>query len=587
MSMQVEKYGTSRSLVTTLTFAFLALSLAVLVVAIGSQMIFNFQTQRQTIAGEQQLIAQDAASTVTTFIQGKLDVLETAAKLSDPASVTQEEQVNILGHLLGLEPVFRNLILLDSQEQMLAQVSRISQDALDNFLQRTSGELFVQVRQGNRYISPVYVDDVTSEPMVTVAIPATNAFGDFQGTLMAEVNLKFMWDLVDELEIGETGVAYVVDKEGNLIAFGDVARVLRGENVSDLNEVGEFTRSSAPVDETGTSIYTGINEKSVVGTYVPLGTPDWAVVTEMPVAEAYQDFIRSAGVSAVVMVAATVLAGFVGVTAARRLSVPLINLTETASRIAGGETDLQARVEGPSEVATLASAFNHMTGQLRELIVGLEDRTRALETSTEVSRRLSTILDREQLVTEVVQQVQTAFDYYHAHIYLIDENTRDLVMAGGTGQAGQMMLASGHRIPWGKGLTGRAAATADVVLVPDVSQEEGWLPNPLLPETKSEVAVPIALGERVLGVLDVQHDVGGGLGEADASLLQSIAGQVAIALQNIRLFAEAQQRAEHQTLVNLIAQRIQSTTTVEDALQVAVRELGRAVEAGETSVRLA
>jgi GAF domain-containing protein len=95
------------------------------------------------------------------------------------------------------------------------------------------------------------------------------------------------------------------------------------------------------------------------------------------------------------------------------------------------------------------------------------------------------------------------------------------------------------------------------------------------------------VGERVLGVLDVQHNVTGGLGESDADLLQSIAGQVAVALQNTRLFAEAHQRAEYQMLVNLITQRTQSTTTVEDALQVAVRELGWAIEAQETSVRLA
>jgi sigma-B regulation protein RsbU (phosphoserine phosphatase) len=94
------------------------------------------------------------------------------------------------------------------------------------------------------------------------------------------------------------------------------------------------------------------------------------------------------------------------------------------------------------------------------------------------------------------------------------------------------------------------------------------------------------VGERVLGVLDVQHNVVGGLSEADAGLLQSVAGQVAIALQNTRLFAEAHQRAEYQMLVNLITQRIQSTTTVEDALQIAVRELGRAIEAQEASVRL-
>ncbi|MBN1976080.1 MAG: GAF domain-containing protein [Anaerolineae bacterium] len=587
MSIQAEKRRPARSLATILTFAFLALSLAVLVVAIASQMVFNYQSQRQAIAGKQQSIAQGAASAVAGFVEARFGRLEGAARLSHPLSNSQEEQENILGGLLGLDPALRNLILLDSRDQAVAKGSRVSQAAVENILQQAGSELFVQVRQGDRYIGSMYVDEITSEPMMIMAVPVTNAFGEFQGTLMAEVNLKFMWDLVDQLEVGETGVAYVVDKEGDLIAFGDVARVLRGENVEQLNEVAEFTRSSAPVDETGTSIYSGINKVSVVGTYVPLGTPDWAVVTELPVAEAYRDFTRSVVVSAAILVAMAMLAGFIGVTAARRLAVPLINLTETASRIAEGETGLQAKVEGPREVSTLASAFNDMTSQLRELIAGLEGRTRALETSTRVSQRLSTILDRGQLVAEVVKQVQDAFDYYHVHIYLIDEATQDLVMAGGTGTAGQMLLASGHKIPSGRGLTGRAAATNSPVLVPDVSQEEGWLPNPLLPETKSEVAVPIAMGERALGVLDVQHNVVGGLGEADVDLLQSIAGQVAVALQNTRLFAEAQRRAERQTRVNLVTQRIQSTTTVEDALQVAVRELGRAVEAGETSVRLA
>jgi GAF domain-containing protein len=207
----------------------------------------------------------------------------------------------------------------------------------------------------------------------------------------------------------------------------------------------------------------------------------------------------------------------------------------------------------------------------------VEERTRALSTSTEVSRRLSTILDPDRLVKEVVEQVKNSFNYYHAHIYLMDESGKELIMAGGTGDAGQIMLARGHKIPVGKGLVGLAAETNQMIRVSDTTEDPDWLPNPILPETKSEVAVPITLGEKVLGVLDVQQNVRDGLSEEDAVLLQSIAYQVAVALRNAQAFSNAQQQAERETLINEIGRKIQNTASVEQALQVAARELGLAL----------
>ncbi len=216
----------------------------------------------------------------------------------------------------------------------------------------------------------------------------------------------------------------------------------------------------------------------------------------------------------------------------------------------------------------------------------MADRTRALATSAEVSRRLSTILKTGELVKEVVTQLQTAFNYYHVHIYLFDPQRDYLLMAGGSGEAGQAMLAQGHKIAGGKGLVGRAAETGSPVLVSDVSQSPDWLPNPLLPDTRAELALPIAIGGNVMGVLDVQQNEVNGLGQDDVDLLQSISNQVAIALQNANTYAQAQQQASREALINAISERIQATSTVKSALQVAVREIGRALGARRAVIHL-
>jgi len=269
---------------------------------------------------------------------------------------------------------------------------------------------------------------------------------------------------------------------------------------------------------------------------------------------------------------------------------PVNELTASAGRLAAGSLSERVPMARRDEIGQLADAFNEMATQLQasygELERRVAERTQALETSVEVSRRLSTILEPQELVSEVVRQVRSAFDYYHVHIYLLDESGEYLEMAGGTGVAGRKMLAEGHRIPRGKGLVGRAAQRKETALVPNVAQAPDWLPNPLLPETQAEVAVPIVFAGDVLGVLDVQEDEVQGLGPEDVDLLESIASQVAIAYQNARLLVQAQQRAEHAATLNIIGQKIQQTTTIEQALEVAAQELTQTLAVERTHIEL-
>lgn len=182
--------------------------------------------------------------------------------------------------------------------------------------------------------------------------------------------------------------------------------------------------------------------------------------------------------------------------------------------------------------------------QLAALNVGLEERiaerTKALVTSAEVSRRLTSILDPNELAAAVVNQIQSAFNYYYAQIYLFDEAGENLVLTAGTGEAGAEMMKRGHRLPKGRGLVGRAAESNKSVLVSDTSQDPNWLPNELLPDTRTETAIPIAIANRVLGVLDVQDDATNDITSEDVTLLESLAGQVAISLQNARQYEETQ-----------------------------------------------
>lgn len=376
----------NRSIKTILALAFFTVTLVALLITSGLLVYFNLRAQESAISNNQKLIANNAAKTVSSFVKEKLSILQTTIWISNPLSHSKSEQIELLQGLLGLQPSFQQFVLHDSQDKMTSRVSRRSLYYPGHQVVNYEKTALERIRKDDTYLSNIYIDEVTNEPLILIAIPVKDVFGEFTGSLMAEVNLKFMWDLVAQIKIGATGYVYVVDGNGFLISYEDAARVLKNENVKNVEPVSNFISNkngTAPFD---IITFNGINQNKVVGTYVPLGTPDWAVITETPWREAFSNSITELTVTGITLFLMAFLVSIVGIYLAHRLSVPVISLMTTASKITSGQKDLQAVVAGPKELASLADAFNSMTSRLNKSYNDLEEKIAEVKKAEEKLR---------------------------------------------------------------------------------------------------------------------------------------------------------------------------------------------------------
>jgi len=202
---------------------------------------------------------------------------------------------------------------------------------------------------------------------------------------------------------------------------------------------------------------------------------------------------------------------------------------------------------------------NQALRQLKTLQGGLEqrvvERTHILELAASIGRNLSTVRDLDALLGKGVELIRSSYDLYYVQIYLTDSAERNLVLRAGTGEAGVELIRRGHTLPVGPGsINGTAAATKQAVIVSDTARNTLFKASPLLPDTHSEMAVPLMIGEQVVGVLNLQHNQPGFLTQENLPIFETLAGQFAIAVDNAKLFADAAQaRAAVEDQLNHLA----------------------------------
>ena len=223
---------------------------------------------------------------------------------------------------------------------------------------------------------------------------------------------------------------------------------------------------------------------------------------------------------------------------------PIYQLLEVTQKISGGDLEARAKVEAQDEIGGLAISFNHMVELLQEKSAEVEYQAKrridTLEAGARITRKMTGILKIDDLLHYVVDEIHKEFSLYHTHIYLVEAGTGNLIMAYGFGEIGEKLQEMGHFLAPGVGIVGTVASTHEHFVSNNVHDLLSFMHNPLLPYTKSELAVPLRHQDNTLGVLDVQASTPDRFTPSDIALMQSLANQVAVTIENIRLLDEMQ-----------------------------------------------
>jgi GAF domain-containing protein/HAMP domain-containing protein len=296
----------------------------------------------------------------------------------------------------------------------------------------------------------------------------------------------------------------------------------------------------------------------------------WKVAYVQPQFVALQSIVQQRRTITLTALLTGILVAIAGFLVAGTITQPISSLAATAEQIATGDLSARAHVKTGDEIHALAEAFNRMTDRLKDTLGGLERRVaertadldmarllserraQELQSISEISRLVSSEQRLDILLTLITRLVSEKFDFYHVGIFFVDSTGQFAVLQAANSEGGQRMLARGHRLEVGHtGIVGNVAKTGEARIALDVGADAVYFDNPDLSMTRSEMALPLNVHGETLGVLDIQSTKPGVFTDTDTKTLSILADQIAIAIDNARLFGQNKQALEElQSLYN-------------------------------------
>jgi adenylate cyclase len=299
--------------------------------------------------------ATSAAARIQGFIDGLTNELGWLVQLPWTEDPDEQRRTDAM-RLFRQAPAVVSLALLDDRGRERLYVSRIGLNRIDSRTDRSADPAVVGARSARIWFGDVSYNR-GSEPYLTIAISGSRASA---GTLIAEVNLKLIWDVISAIKVGKTGFAFVLDRLGRLIAHPDISLVLRGAEEATSKP---FQAIRDAIGRAGVGFATG-RDVQVAAAAAPVAGPDWTVVVEQPLSEAFGPIYAALWRTAELLLTGTIFSGLLAYALARRMTEPIRLLEEGTERIGAGLFDHRITIETGDEFQRLAGSFNRMAAGL-------------------------------------------------------------------------------------------------------------------------------------------------------------------------------------------------------------------------------
>jgi signal transduction histidine kinase/HAMP domain-containing protein/putative methionine-R-sulfoxide reductase with GAF domain/predicted transcriptional regulator with HTH domain len=529
---------------------------------------FTYRENRDAVANLQHEKALAAASRIEQYMHQIEQQLAYAALPQLGAADVDLRRIEFL-KLLRQAPEVTDIAQIDANGIEQIAVSRLGMDAVGSGKDRSQEAAFQNAKRGKSWFGPVYFRKET-EPYMTIAI---RSGGERGPVTVAEVNLKFIWDVVSRINIGRKGKAYVVDGNGFLVADPDIGLVLRKTDLSSLPHVKAAlahedadTLAMLSTDLAGTPVLTSV---------APIESLGWYVFVEQPVAEVYEKLNASIARTGLLLLAGLVISALAALALARGMVRPIRTLEEGAQRIGAGDLDQKIDIRTGDELEALANRFNYMSVQLKESYAGLErkveERTRELQNSLDQQTAISEILrvisssptDVQPVLDAVAERAAHLCDSPYARVLLVDGDTLR-ARANYVKETGPSPVTSLPTPLRRSAINGRAVIDRRTVHFADIrpllaEEFPDARPNVDLDGTRAALAVPLMREGDAYGSIFVFRREPGLFAPDQVALIETFARQAAIAIDNVRLFNETREALDQQTAISEILRVISSS----------------------------